>query len=90
MNKQQLETYIRVDLDSKPRHDCLALASAINLVAKEVGHDSYELMELLLANVPIDGLHTHSYGFHTAVGRGLIESMIWAYQEYNLTPKEVV
>ena len=90
MTKKQVETYIRVDLDSTPRHDCKALASAINEVAKEVKHDSYALMELLLCNTPIPELYTHSYGFHTANGRHLIDSMTWAYQEYRLAPKEVV
>ena len=28
---------------------------------------------------PIDALHTHSYGFHTANGRSLIEGMQNAY-----------
>jgi len=82
MTKKQVETYIRVDLDSTPRHDCKALASAINEVAKEVKHDSYALMELLLCNTPIPELYTHSYGFHTREGRGLIESMQHAYNSY--------
>ena len=82
MTKNQVETYIRTDLDSTPRHNCAALASAINEVAKEVKHDGYALMELLLCNTPIPELHTHSYGFHTANGRGLIESMQDAYNTY--------
>jgi hypothetical protein len=83
MTKKQVETYIRVDLDSTPRHDCKALASAINEVAKEVKHDSYALMELLLCNTPIPELHTHSYGFHTREGRGLIKSMQYAYDTHS-------
>ena len=83
MTKNQVETYIRVDLDSTPRHDCKALASAINEVAKEVKHDSYALMELLLCNTPIPELHTHSYGFHTREGRGLIKSMQYAYDTHS-------
>jgi hypothetical protein len=82
MTKNQVEMYIRVDLDSTPRHDCKALASAINEVAKESKHDGYALMELLLANVSIPELHTHSYGFHTANGRELIESMQDSYNTY--------
>jgi len=82
MTKNQVEMYIRVDLDSTPRHDCGVLALAINEVAEEVGHDSYALMELLLINKPIPSLYTHSYGFHTANGRGLIESMQHAYNTY--------
>ena len=82
MTKKQVETYIRVDLDSTPRHNCEALASAINEVAKEVKHDGYALMELLLCNTPIPELYTHSYGFHTANGRHLIESMQDSYNSY--------
>jgi len=82
MNKNQVEMYIRTDLDSTPRHNCEALASAINEVAEDVGHDSYALMELLLSNTPIPSLYTHSYGFHTANGRGLIESMQHAYNSH--------
>lgn len=82
MTKDRVEMYIREDLDSTPRHDCNALSLAINEVSEEVGHDSYSLMELLLANVPIDELHTHSYGFHTANGRGLIEAMKERYSEF--------
>ena len=82
MTKDQVEMYIRTDLDSTPRHNCEALASAINEVAEEVKHDGYALMELLLCNTPIPELHTHSYGFHTREGRGLIESMQDAYNTY--------
>ena len=82
MNKNQVEMYIRTDLDSTPRHNCEALASAINEIAEEVGHDSYALMELLLCNIPIPELYTHSYGFHTRNGRWLIESMQHAYNTY--------
>jgi len=76
---EQIEKYIINELDSKPRHNCMALAEAINHVADEVDYDSFALMQLLLENKPIDALHTHSYGFHTANGRSLIESMIDIY-----------
>ena len=79
MTAEQIENYIINELDSKPRHNCTALAEAINKVAKEVEYDSFALMRLLLENKPIDALHTHSYGFHTANGRSLIESMIDVY-----------
>jgi hypothetical protein len=81
MTGEQIEKYIREDLDSEPRHNCLALAEAINCISEEVDYDSFALMQLLLENKPIDGLHTHSYGFHTANGRSLIESMQNVYRE---------
>ena len=76
---EQIENYIINELDSKPRHNCMALAEAINHIAEEVDYDSFALMQLLLENKPIDALHTHSYGFHTANGRSLIEGMQNAY-----------
>ena len=79
MTGEQVENYIKTQLECKPRHNCEALAEAINHIAKEVNHDAFELMRLLLENKPIDALHTHSYGFHTANGRSLIEGMQNAY-----------
>ena len=82
MTKEQIENYITNDLSSEPKHDCEALADAINEIAEEVDFDSYRLMQLLLENRPIDALHTHSYGFHTANGRSLIEGIQNKYYEY--------
>ena len=82
MTKEQIENYITNDLSSEPKHDCEALADAINEIAEEVDFDSYRLMQLLLENKPIDALHTHSYGFHTANGRSQIEGIQNKYYEY--------
>lgn len=82
MTKEQIENYITNDLGSEPRHNCEALADAINEIAEEVDFDSYRLMQLLLENRPIDALHTHSYGFHTSNGRSLIEGIQNKYYEY--------
>ena len=81
MTGKQVENYIINELDSKPRHNCMALAEAINHIAEEVDYSAFELMRLLLENEPIDALHTHSYGFHTANGRSLIEGMQNTYYE---------
>ena len=81
MTGEQIENYITTQLECKPRHNCEALAEAINHIAEEVDHDAFELMRLLLENKPIDALHTHSYGFHTANGRSLIEGMQSKYYE---------
>ena len=78
---EQIENYITTQLECKPRHNVEALAVAINYIADEVDHDSFELMRLLLENKPIDALHTHSYGFHTANGRTIIEGIQNIYYE---------
>ena len=82
MTGKQVEKYIMRDLGMIPRHDCYALASAITDMAMELDHDECELMYLLLENRPIDVLYTHSYGFHTANGREIINNLQHKYYEY--------
>ena len=61
--------------------DCIA--EACNDAAIEFYHDSaLDLMNLLFFNDPIPELHTHSYGFNTATGRNIIETIKEKYYEY--------
>ena len=82
MTGKQVEKYIMRDLGYIPRHDCYALADAITDMAMELDHDECELMYLLLENRPINVLYTHSYGFHTANGREIINNLQHKYYEY--------
>jgi len=82
MTALQVEKYIRKDLGMTPRHDCHALAQAITDISLDMDYDECELMYLLLENRPIDALHTHSYGFHTANGRRIINRIQEYYYEY--------
>ena len=82
MTRQQVEKYIMRDLGMIPRHDCEALAQAITDMALELEYDENKLLWLLLENRPITDLHTHSYGFHTANGRHIIETIKEKYYEY--------
>ena len=82
MTGEQVEKYIMRDLGFTPRHDCKALAAAITDMAEELEYDECELMWLLLENRPINSLMTHSYGFHTANGRYIIETLKEKYYEY--------
>ena len=82
MTGEQVEKYIREDLECKPQHNCEALASAITEMSQQLVHDECELMWLLLENRPINSLITHSYGFHTANGRHIIETIKEKYYEY--------
>lgn len=61
------------------RHCPKALKSAINKTAKETNLDAQSLFHLLIENEPIASARTHSYGFHTANGRYLIETMQYNY-----------
>ena len=82
MTGKQVEGYIKYTLQKTPRHDCYALASAVTDMAEELDHDECELLYLLLENRPIDAKHTHSYGFHTANGRYIINTLKDKYYEY--------
>ena len=82
MTGKKVEGYIKYTLQMTPRHDCDALAQAVTDMAAELEHDESELLFLLLENRPIDDLHTHSYGFHTANGRDIIEQIKEKYYEY--------
>ena len=82
MTGEQVRKYIENELGCEPVHDVDALASAIEDMAEEIDANERELMELLLDNRPITALHTHSYGFHTANGRGIINSLKEKYYEY--------
>ena len=85
MTGEQVEKYIREDLECEPIHDCKALANAITEMSQQLVHDECELMWLLLENRPINSLMTHSYGFHTANGREIIETIKEKYYEYEST-----
>ena len=60
--------------------DCIA--AACNDMAEEFSHNAKDLMKLLFFNDPIPSLHTHNYGFHTATGRHIIETLKDYYHEY--------
>ena len=82
MTENKVEKYIMRDLGFIPRHNCKALAAAITDIAEEIDANEQELMELLLNNKPINSLMTHSYGFHTANGREIIDTLKQKYYEY--------
>ena len=82
MKGEYVRDYIENELGCDPVHDIDALAQAITDISHDMDWDECDLMYLLLENKPIVGLHTHSYGFHTANGRGIIERIKDYYYEY--------
>ena len=84
MTGEQVREYIENELGCDPVHEVDALANAITEMSQQLVHDECELMYLLLENRPIDALHTHSYGFHTANGRHIIETIKEKYYEYEV------
>ena len=85
MTNKQVKNYFKNDLAMKPRHCTKSLAKAITSVAKELKLDESELMWLLLEDTPISAVFTHSYGFHTANGREIINKLQEKYYEYKST-----
>ena len=68
------------------RHDAYAMAEAINQTKEDMDYDNeWDLFHLLVENKPINSLMTHSYGFHTANGRNIIDTIKSKYYEYEST-----
>ena len=73
------------------RHCPNAIANACNDVMRKFNNkfdgdlDAKDLMKLLFFNDPIPMLHTHNYGFNTATGRAIIETLKMKYYEYEST-----
>jgi len=82
MRTTQVKDYIENTLGQTPRHNCSALAKAITRASKRFDQEETDMMHLLLENKAIGG-YTHSYGFHTAYGRELIETMQDYYYKFN-------
>ncbi len=82
MTATQITNYL-VNEYGECRHDAYALAEAINQVQQDMDYeDEWDLFHLLVENKPINSLMTHSYGFHTANGRGIIERIKSYYYEF--------
>ena len=65
------------------RHCPNCIAAACNDAAQKFNHyEAKDFLKLVLFNDPIPLLHTHSYGFHTASGREVIQSVQEFYHEY--------
>ena len=91
MTGKQIKEYIK-SLGHEPRNDYDALSDAVNDMIKSVNDGTFnkkttakDLLQLLIENKPISALHTHSYGFHTASGRYIIETLKQFYHEHKST-----
>ena len=88
LTKQKVESYITERSGEELRHCPDAVANACNEMIRKFNNefngelDAKDLMKLLFFNDPIPSLHTHSYGFHTATGRNIIETLKMKYYEH--------
>ena len=82
LTSKKVLDYMSYRTDEELRYCPEAIAAACNDMADEYSHTEFgkaakakDYMKLLFFNDPIKGLFTHSYGFHTATGRMLIEKL---------------
>ena len=88
ITSKKVKEYMEWRTDEELKHcpDCIA-AACNDMVIKFNDEFNQELkakdfMKLLFFNDPIPGLHTHSYGYNTATGRNIIETLKYKYYEY--------
>ena len=88
LTSKKVKEYIEYRTDGGIRHCAESLAFACNDMYEEYKHNEFvnvkplDLMRLLFFNDPVPSLHTHSYGFHTATGRYIINKLKYKYYEH--------
>ena len=86
LTSTKVEKYFKSRTDEKLRHCPDCLAAACNDGAVEFNHDNaLDMLKLLCFNDNIPSMFTHSYGFHTATGRNIIETLKQFYYEHKST-----
>ena len=84
LTTKKVKDYMAWRTDEEFKHCPKAVVYACNEACYEFSHhDAKDLLKLLFFNDPIPSLHTHSYGFHTATGRHIIETIKEYYYEFN-------
>ena len=89
MNKltnKKVKDYFASRTDEELRHCPDCISAACNDAAIKFNHDKpLDLLKLLFFNDPIPLLFTHSYSFHTANGRNIIQTLqSYYYEEINI------
>ena len=88
LTTKKVQDYMSYRTSEGIRHCPKAIAKACNQTANEYADTDFaktaeplDYMRLLFFNDPIKGMFTHSYGFHTATGRAIIEKLKSRYYE---------
>ena len=83
LTSKKVKEYMSWRTDEELRHCPDCLACACNDAVRRFGHkNALDFLKLICFNDPIPSLHTHSYNFHTATGRHIIETIKDYYYEY--------
>ena len=88
LTSKKVRDYMSYRTPDELTHCPEAIAAACNDMAEDNYGNHFEgaaepldYMRLLFFNDPIKGMFTHSYGFHTATGRAIIEKLKSRYYE---------
>ena len=83
LTNKKVKEYMAWRSNQELKHCPDCVSAACNDAAIKFNHDKpLDLLKLLFFNDPIPALHTHSYGFNTATGRHIIETIKEKYYEY--------
>ena len=83
LTTKKVKEYMSWRTDEELKHCPGSIAAACNDAMSRFNHrNAKDFMKLLFFNDPIPALHTHNYGFHTASGRNIIETVQEYYYEY--------
>ena len=92
LTSKKVRDYMSYRTSEGMRHCPEAIAAACNDMANEYSDTDFakaaeplDYMRLLFFNDPIEGMFTHSYGFHTRTGRAIIEQLKSRYYEHKST-----
>ena len=84
---KKVRDYMSYRTPDELTHCPKAIAAACNDIAEDndLNVEPLDYMRLLFFNDPIKNMFTHSYGFHTATGRAIIEQLKSRYYEHKST-----
>ena len=83
LTTKKVKEYMAWRSDEELRHCPNCIAAACNDAAYKFGHyKAQDFLKLVFFNDPIPLLHTHNYGFHTATGRQIIQTVQEYYYKY--------
>jgi len=67
------------------KHDTRQMEYACKVLSKELKTTPKSVFLFMVENEPIEGCHTHSYGFNTREGRGIKDYFQSLYNDLDLT-----
>ena len=83
LTTKKVKEYFAWRTDEELKHCPNCIAAACNDAIRRFGHKvALDFLKLVFFNDPIPALYTHNYGFHTASGRNIIETIQEYYYEY--------